>query len=745
MKKRRYFYRTFFRIISPYKSFIYTKLKFNPIDIIRFLHMIFWGDKPFARLAIVLILGIVLGRYYPVYSVGLYLLCGGLFVLFLLSTLNKSRYREYWTGGLLLLFVLAGGYTRYCMMHPNMDSSHYSHQITASHMYASAKVLSIPKKTTRYSCFIQINAIGEKYDSLTNVTGKMTAYFKLEDSIASKYRPGDEIIFNGYVTKLRHSRNPNAFDFNDYLKTKHIFYRVDIGAGMHQATTKNLANPIERVANSIRSHALTTFDKYLENTDHRSLIGAMVLGFRNTINPELYASYTKTGAVHVLAVSGLHVGILCQILLLLLNKIFKSSDREKLIKLTILSLCTMTYVIITGASAAVMRASVMIIIYYIGKYWAERVNSYNVIAIAAFLLLIYDPYMIFQASFQFSFLALLSIIYFYRPIYEKLFQYYEIKSRLGNYVWQLIALSFSAQIFVAPLTVYYFHKFPFYFWLSGIVAVPAAYAILVLGILMIIFEYVAPFVNIIIDYIVTFIFDLFISAIQSIEQLPGSLWDNLWLHTHQLLLLYLYLILLLMGLHLSKANYIVNSLLVFMIFICSKYYYNSQSNVQSTITVYDNYKGHIIDFYDGKSCYNLSSEHLAKRTIEFVTNNNRVNKNITTVSDLNDSTLFEDVSFMKSENLIQFKGESILLLDSNFIKLDTTVNVDIAIILGGMRSTMKDIQTHVASELWVITQSEKQYKQNKWLEWCDQYGKNCVSIKEYGAYSIDISDRISNM
>lgn len=703
--------------------------------------MIFWGDKPFARLSLVLILGIIAGRYFPLHNTILYLITGITFLIYILSTYNSSRYREYWTGGLLLLFVFIGGYTRYSMVHPNMDLSHYSHKITASHMYLSAEVLSIPKKTTRYSCFIRVNAIGAAHDSLSNVTGKMTAYFKLDDSLASQYRPGDEILINGYVSALRHSRNPNAFDFNDYLKTKHIFHRIDISPRMHKSTKRNLANPIEMLANNIRSHSLDTFDKYLEDKNHRSLVGAMVLGFRNTIDPDLYASYTKTGAVHVLAVSGLHVGILCQILLLFLNKLFKSSNKEKLIKLSILAFSTLTYVIITGASAAVMRASVMIIIYYIGKYWADRVNNYNVISMAAFLLLIFDPYMIFQASFQFSFLALLSIIYFYRSIYEWLFRHIEIKSKLLNYFWQLVALSFSAQILVAPLTIYYFHKFPIYFWLSGIVAVPAAYAVLVLGISMIIVEYIAPSLNVILDYALTLIFDLFISSIQFIEHLPFATIENLWLYTHELILLYISLFLYLIARHVLNANYILTSILFLMSFVFSRHYYSSKSNSQATVTVYDNYKGHIIDFYDGKTCYNLSSDHLAKRTIEFVTANNRVNKKVKSIVSLNEKATYEDISFIKTNSLIQFKGESILLLDSNYVAQDTVIDVDIAIILGGMKSKMNSIQKHIDADIWVITQSEKSYKQYKWLTWCQQTKNTCISIKEYGAYSIDIFER----
>lgn len=702
------------------------------------MHMIFWGDKPFARLCLVLICGIVIGRYVPYLGSHLYLILALVFFAYILSIFNPSRYREHWTGLLLLLFICLGGYTRYVMMHPTMDKSHYSHHINKSESLVSAEIASIPKKTTRYSCFINVNAIGNHPDSLKNTTGKMTAYFKLEDTIASQYKPGDEILLQGYVSSLRKSRTPHAFDFNDYLKTKHVYHRVDISPAMHEATNKNLANPIEKLANYIRSHSLLTFDKYLEDEDHKSLANAMVLGFRNNIDPKLYTSYTNTGAIHVLAVSGLHVGILCQILLFFLNRILKSSNLEKVMKLSILAICILLYVIVTGASAAVMRASVMILIYFIGKYWADRVNNYNVLSMAAFLLLIYDPYMLFQASFQFSFLALMSIMYFYRPIYEWLFKYVEIKSRILNYLWQMIALSISAQIFVAPLTVYYFHKFPLYFWLSGIVAVPAAYAVLSFGILMITMEYVFPSLNIALEVILTKIFELFISAIRYIEQLPYATFENLWLYKHELVLLNLALIIYLAGRRMVNANYIVISLIPLLTFICSRKHFNIQTKTQSSITVYDNYKGHIIDIFDGNNCYFLHSENIEERTLQFITSNNRVKRNIKASIDLNHKDNFESTCLIKHNNLMQFKEESILILDSNFVNQDCIIEINTAIILGGMKSRMDSIQKYIDADRWIITQSEDKYKQRKWVRWCDQNGKSCVSISDTGSYNIDI-------
>ena len=702
------------------------------------MHMIFWGDKPFARLCLALICGILFARYMPFYGSIVYLFTGIIFLVFILSTYNPSRFREHYTGILLIAFVLISGYTRCIMVHPEMDKSHYSHFINNGEVFIHGEIISIPKKTTRYSSFLKVHAAGNHIDSLNKATGKMAAYFKLEDTVAKYYRPGDEILIQGYASSLRKSRNPYAFDFNDYLKTKHVYHRLDIRPSQHHNTKRNLANPIEKMANSIRSHSLKTFNKYLSDKNHKSLANAMVLGFRNNIDPNLYNSYTNTGAIHVLAVSGLHVGILCQFLLFFLNKVFSSSNKGKVIKLSTLTISVIVYVIITGASAAVMRASVMIIIYYIGKYWADRVNNYNVLSIAAFLLLIYDPYMLFQASFQFSFLALLSIMYFYRKVYDWPLKYLEIKSRILNYLWQMIALSISAQIFVAPLTIYYFHKFPFYFWLSGMVAVPAAYAVLILGILMIIMEAIAPAANTIIDFTLTNIFDLFIYSIQKIERLPFATFEQLWIYKHELILLNLALLIFLAGRQAKKTNYIIVSLVPLLLFVCSKNYFNIKTNHQSNITIYDNYKGHVIDIFDGEYCYNLHSGNIEKRTLEFITGNNRINRKTKIEIDLSNEECYENKSIIKTKNLIQFKEESILILDSNYVDQNKTIKVNTAIILGGMQSRMDSIQKYVKSNQWIITQSEEKYKDKKWINWCNQNNEKCISIQERGAYSKDI-------
>lgn len=697
--------------------------------------MIFWGDKPLCRIIIAFIIGIIIAKYAPLRDISIYVALSIVGLAFIYTTYLKGRNREYIAGGMLLLFIILLGYTRYISVHPSMQSYHYSHLLTSKDNYIVATIKSIPKKTSRYSCIIEVEALGPTQDSIQNAKGKMMAYFKISDSIVKNYKPGMEIILNGYVTELRKSRNPNAFDFNDYLKTKHIYHRVDIDTALHQLSGKSNENAITNLANNIREHSLNTFEKYFENSNHKSLMGAMVLGFRNTIDPKLYDSYTKTGAVHVLAVSGLHVGILCSLLLFLLEKLFRQNTNwNKVIKLSILTFACIVYVIITGASAAVMRASAMIIIYYVGKYWAERVNTYNVIAFSGFILLMYDPYMLFQASFQFSFLALLSIIYFYDYFYSMLY----IENRILNYIWQLMALSLAAQILVSPLTIYYFHRFPTYFFLSGLVAVPAAYFILMGGLSLIILEYIFPYINRLSSLLLELILDLFIGAIRWIEKLPFSTFENIWIYKHELILLFLFIIPMMMAHSWRKANYIIIGLISLSIFISSRYYYSIKSAKQSSVTVYDTFNGYIIDFYDGNQCYSLASDHISDRSMEFITDNNRVKMKVGEAKMISLDTSFQNQSLIKNKNLIQMHNESILLLDSNFIEPSDPVDVDLAIIIGGLKTKMEIAFEKINAEQYIITQGVKYYNQNKWRKWCESNDTKCISIKDLGAYNYQL-------
>ena len=206
-----------------------------------------------------------------------------------------------------------------------------------------------------------------------------------------------------------------------------------------------------------------------------------MLGQRQDISKEIYNSYTQAGAIHILAVSGLHVGII----LLLLNFIFKPLIYFKngnYIKLIVIVLILWSYAVIAGLSASVVRAVTMFTAVAIGMHLKRPTNVYNTLTISAFFLLLFKPMFLFDVGFQLSYLAVLAIVII-QPMLEKL---WKPKFKLIDFFWKIFTVTIAAQFGIIPVSLYYFHQFPGLFFLSNLVIIPCLGFILGFGILIII-------------------------------------------------------------------------------------------------------------------------------------------------------------------------------------------------------------------------------------------------------------------
>ena len=177
--------------------------------------------------------------------------------------------------------------------------------------------------------------------------------------------------------------------------------------------------------------------------------------------------------MHVLAVSGLHVGIIFFILNFLLTPLNRNKRLLK-IKLFLLVGALWFYAFLTGLSPSVMRSCTMFSFIVVGENLNKRTNIYNTLAASAFLLMLINPLIIFGAGFQLSYIAVISIVFF-QP---RLAALVAVKNRILKYVWDLFTVSVAVQIGTAPISIFYFHQFPVYFWLSNFIVIPGAALIL---------------------------------------------------------------------------------------------------------------------------------------------------------------------------------------------------------------------------------------------------------------------------
>lgn len=466
----------------------------------------------------------------------------------------------------------------------------------------------------------EVKYVGYSEDSLIDATGKMMVY--LNGVSKDEISPGDLIISKSDYRKEKRNTNPEVFDYQKYLENRSIYHKIFCKENSFQIIRKSKVDIWDR-AGRYQEQCLDIFKQHLSSGHNLAVVSAMVLGERNLLSDELYDAFTDTGAVHVLAVSGLHVGIVAGMVALLFHFISKHKISTRIVIAILSIICVWAFAILTGAAAAVTRAALMFSLYFIGRSFHRPSISFNVLSAAAFFMLIYHPAFLFQAGFQFSFLALGGIMFFYKRIRDVL----KFRNRALMSLWKLIAMSLSAQVLVSPLAIYYFHKLPVYFWLTGIVAVPAAVVILYLGLFLILCHVVlgsgfllTKWTALILDSVLSY----FNSVIFNIQKLPLCSADDLWLSTTSLVLIYLALIISAIYVKFKKPVFLFTGVLILLIQILNHTIENNMYRKKKELVVYDIYSESMAHLYYKGQLLEFTPGITERKQIDYITTNNRL-------------------------------------------------------------------------------------------------------------------------
>ena len=210
--------------------------------------------------------------------------------------------------------------------------------------------------------------------------------------------------------------------------------------------------------------------------DQYAIVAAMALGDKSALTHKLKETYSKTGASHVLALSGLHLGIIYALLSMLVV-----GRRWQMISQVAIILSIWAFVFLVGMSTSVVRSAVMLTVYALLAIGHRQKMSVNTLAFTAIIMLLISPQALFDVGFQMSFMAVFAILLFVPLFYRPFSAEYLMTHRIINWLWGMVAVSVAAQIGVAPLIAYYFGRFSCYFLLTNFIVIPAATLILYLS------------------------------------------------------------------------------------------------------------------------------------------------------------------------------------------------------------------------------------------------------------------------
>ncbi|MCD6355157.1 MAG: ComEC/Rec2 family competence protein [Prolixibacteraceae bacterium] len=378
-----------------------------------------------------------------------------------------------------------------------------------------ATVMEAPQeKQNSYKALIKITAFkgaGIFCRSHENVL----AYFAKNKKV-ELLNPGDVIIIKSNPQFIRNRGNPFEFDYKKYLARRRIYRQVYLTNASWAKTDSKAPFSLRLKAEQTREKLLTIYRSQPLGKKELEILSALTLGYKRELDPETKHVFSNTGAMHVLAVSGLHVGILLWFFSLLFGFLRRWKSGKTLF--VILSLLFLwSYVFITGLPPSVERAATMFSIFVVGNNLRRQANIYNSLAASAFFILLLNPNNLFEVGFQLSYAAVFGIV-FLQPRLEKLLI---VDNKIFRFFWRLFTVSVTAQIATFPITIYYFSQFPAYFWITNLFIIPAVMALIILGIALLIVAPI-PLIPEIISTTINMLIHSILNFLSAIQKLPFS-------------------------------------------------------------------------------------------------------------------------------------------------------------------------------------------------------------------------------
>lgn len=402
--------------------------------------------------------------------------------------------------------------------------------------------------------------ISLKSEQTSSLNGKVLLYFK-KDSIRPLPKYGDQIIWKGKLSEIAKPTNPEEFDFKKYLEASEIYAQAFLDGDSWTILKVSESQTLRSISIEFREDLLEEIDSWEAPKEVLGISKALLLGYKNDLEENLRNSYSNTGVAHILAVSGLHVGMLYVLLSLLLVFLKKAKGGE-LIRSIILLLALWFYAFLTGLSPSVLRSVCMFSCIAFGGFFSREVSVYNTLSASAILLLLIDPKLLFNLGFQLSYSAVFFIVW----MQKYLKTLWIPKTWLGKQIWSICSVSIAAQLGTSILSIYYFHQFPSYFLLSNLVVIPLISLIMYCGLAVLILKIIGLSAIFLLRFY-TWLVKTMNSSIRFLEKIPGSRIDSLHLSFYDLLLAYSILILVLCWLFYGKRWRLQLSLVLALAFL----------------------------------------------------------------------------------------------------------------------------------------------------------------------------------
>lgn len=689
-----------------------------------------WKNAPFVRLVLALIVGIIFEFYFKfsfwlILAVATISLSAFIFFSFLPEAF-RFKFRAL-QGIIISLFLIILGLFIAWQKDIRNQKNWYGQNLTDSSFLIVTLNEPPVEKAKSYKALAKIESVINN-NSQSTAKGNLLIYFA-KDSLSKQLKYGDRIIIGKKLQSIKNTGNPAAFDYARYSAFQQIFHQVYLTQNEWVLLKEKKGTLFKSIIFSTRDYILKTLDHYVPGTDESSLAKALLIGYRIDLDNDLVQAYSNVGVVHLIAISGLHLALIYYFLLWLAARI-PFVNKSKITRLILIISCLWFFSLLTGAPASVLRSAVMFSFIAIGISFNKNNSIYNSLAISAFVLLCYDPYMLWDVGFQLSYLAVLGIVITQKYIYH----WFYFKNKILDETWKLASVSLAAQLFTLPVCLYYFHQFPLLFLISNMIAIPLS-TVALWGCIFLVTISSIPIAAIYLGKLVGFFIWLLNHTILVINAIPFALWDKIYISVTGTILLYIFSCCFVYWLIRKNLAAFKIGLVTTLVFVFLISFNKWQSYRQKKMIVYNIPRHKAIDFIQGNQYHFVGDNSLLEDRLLL-----NFHLKPARIFFMSDNSLDLQNAFFQDNHFYELHGKKIVMIDTalQYLPVIKKIAVDYIVISKNPQFTIMDLAQTFDCSYYVFDASNTLWKIDEWKKECEELHLHFHSVSGQGAFVTDL-------
>ena len=683
----------------------------------------FWNKAPAVRLLLPFICGIALQWYRPVPPALLLTAVVTLFIALIAHSFLpiSQKFRLSTAHGLLFhaLFLTVGAVS--VQFNDVREDPQWFAHVTAPSMMLLKLEEPLVEKPNSYKAVASVVQVYGGDRSHTS-SGRLIIYFS-KDSSFLKLSYGSLLLVKKSLQEVGNSGNPGGFDFKRYSLFQGITHQVYLTPPELVVLPRKDSQPWKQHLFESRAFIVDILRQHISGAKEQGLAEALLIGYKDDLDKNLVQAYSNTGVVHVIAISGLHLGIIYWILLFFTKSL--SRRRTALLRLLLIVAGLWIFSFLAGAQPSVLRSAVM----FSAIAWSTVINRkssiYNTLALSAFVLLCFNPFWLWDLGFQLSYTAVLSIVLFYKPIYNWLY----FPNKGIDFFWSLAAASLAAQLLTLPISIYHFHQFPLLFLVANLFAVPLSSAILIGELLLCALHFLTPLADLL-GRLLQWMIEIMNTSVENLDAVPFAVWNGLSISMLQVGVLY--------GVIAAAAHWLLEKKLASLrIALAGCLLFSGLRTAsfmiaaqQKKIIVYNVAKHPAMELVSGRACLFGGDPELERVPLlrTFHIQPSRIQHRVAPIPG-------QELPYSFS-----FGGKTVLRIGSSLRLKQAKIKpaIDLLVLSRNPKLYMGTLANTFAIKQVVIDASVPQWKSKLWQKDCDSLGIACYSVREKGAFVMNL-------